>query len=275
VNGVDFTDDQVQFTYLSASPEGSYRSNVVPLPAPNGTFCDLDSRNFSLCVAGTFQPQEGKQSCLPCPIGYVCPDFGMSRPQICPAGFVCDTYGLRHPRVLCPMGHYCREGTKTSDITSFLSSATAPQNGYPGRRLMINGSVGVGEQPLWSLNPSTGVVTFVPSSVNWSMIPWPFPAFGSSRPDMPPDFAIPLLAEGPIPCPSGFYCRAGVSGPEPVPKNFSTPQRCFDGFFCSRGSVSPEGAGACPSGYYCPTTLDAIVCPTGTCIIFYLVHALT
>ena len=48
-----------------------------------------------------------------------------------------------------------------------------------------------------------------------------------------------------------------------MPKNFSSPQRCYDGFFCPRGSVSPEGQGPCPNGYFCPTQLDAIVCPQG------------
>lgn len=54
-----------------------------------------------------------------------------------------------------------------------------------------------------------------------------------------------------------------MATPTPIPKNFSTPQKCFDGYFCSRGSYSPEGVGACPEGYFCPTSLDAVLCPPG------------
>jgi hypothetical protein len=71
------------------------------------------------------------------------------------------------------------------------------------------------------------------------------------------------IAEAPLPCPIGHYCRAGAGAQTPIPKNFSTPQRCFDGFFCPRGSKSPEGAGPCPTGFFCPTQLDAIQCPSG------------
>ena len=80
-----------------------------------------------------------------------------------------------------------------------------------------------------------------------------------------------FLAEAPFPCPIGHFCRAGAGTQIPVPKNFSTPQRCFDGFFCPRGSVSPEGTGPCPNGYFCPTQLDAIKCPRGN-LLFYVHH---
>jgi hypothetical protein len=110
-NGLDYTDDQVQFTFLELSAEGFYRPNVVELHAPNGTYCPADSRNFTLCSPGTFQPQEKQPECIPCPVSFICPDFGMSRPRICPAGFICDVLGLTYPRLLCPMGHYCLEGT--------------------------------------------------------------------------------------------------------------------------------------------------------------------
>lgn len=109
-NGYDFTDDNVQFEYRSKSAAGFFISNAVQHRSPNGTYCPVDSRNFTLCNPGLFQPKEGQSECLPCPVGFICPDLGMARPIICPAGFVCDIPGLRHPRVLCPMGHYCHQG---------------------------------------------------------------------------------------------------------------------------------------------------------------------
>lgn len=73
-----------------------------------------------------------------------------------------------------------------------------------------------------------------------------------------------LPAQGPIPCPLGYFCRAGVSTHISVPKNYSTPQKCYDGFFCPLGSISPEGSGPCPNGYFCPNEIDALPCPPGT-----------
>lgn len=56
----------------------------------------------------------------------------------------------------------------------------------------------------------------------------------------------------------------------PIPLNFSTPQRCYNGFFCPRGSTTPEGTGACPSGYFCPTQVLAVACPPGgNCPCFF------
>jgi hypothetical protein len=74
---------------------------------------------------------------------------------------------------------------------------------------------------------------------------------------------LDLTAERPYTCPMGHYCRSGAVAPEPVVKNFSHPQKCFDGFFCPRGSHSPEGTGACPTGYFCPSQTEAYICPLG------------
>lgn len=130
--------------------------------------------------------------------------------------------------------------------------------------LFLNYSYGINNSSLWALDASTGIVSFVSENFNFSLVDWLSPASGGSRPDNPPARNESLVAEGPIPCPSGQYCRPGVSSNVSQPKNFSTPQKCFDGYFCSRGSVSPEGVGACPSGYFCPTPLDALICPAGT-----------
>ena len=110
LNGQDYTDNRVPFMYESESLPGLYRPNVVPLICPNGTHCTSDRRNFTLCEPGHFQRIQQQDACDPCPVGFVCPDFGMSSPQICPAGFVCDRLGLRYPATFCPMGHYCPPG---------------------------------------------------------------------------------------------------------------------------------------------------------------------
>jgi hypothetical protein len=67
----------------------------------------------------------------------------------------------------------------------------------------------------------------------------------------------------PFPCPEGTYCNYGVVTNESSALNFTTPQMCYSGFYCPMGSRSPQGAGECPPGYYCPEAI-AIACPPGT-----------
>ena len=250
LNGLDYTDSGVLFAFKEPCDQGFYCPGSAKQSCPNGTYCPVNARNFTICSPGTFQPREGQTGCVTCPIGYICPDQGMSRPVNCPPGLICDSMGLRVSFKLCPNGHYCLNNTKSSSVADFQQN-----------------------QALWTLDNVTGVVSFVPTSSSWAYTTWPLPAVGSSRPSNPPEFQCDglvcaggtqnVLAEAPFPCPIGHYCRAGVGTQIPVPKNFSTPQRCFDGFFCPRGSVSPEGQGPCPNGYFCPTQLDAIVCPPG------------
>lgn len=59
----------------------------------------------------------GQTDCLRCPVGHICPDRGMMAPRLCPAGFVCEVSGLERAEQPCPEGHYCFEGTATSDTT--------------------------------------------------------------------------------------------------------------------------------------------------------------
>jgi len=67
----------------------------------------------------------------------------------------------------------------------------------------------------------------------------------------------------PVSCPIGYYCLEGVGTSISITENIFTPQICFDGFFCQIGSFSPEGAGPCQTGYFCPSTALAVPCPIG------------
>lgn len=132
------------------------------------------------------------------------------------------------------------------------------------------------EPGLWVRSNETGFVTFNATARSWPIVPRPGQASGSVQADIPPDKSLclenprrcitgslDLNAESPMPCPLGHYCKAGVATDVSVPKNFSTPQRCFDGFFCPRGSATPEGSGGCPTGHFCPSQTDAVPCPAG------------
>lgn len=170
------------------------------------------------------------------------PDFGLSAPVVCPAGFVCQELGLKAPSYPCPKGHFCSEGVKTAYHDGVSNSSEGAQ---------------------WISILSSGAAYFNASArrEQFETFDRPGAATGKGKREHTPINAV--LAEQPIPCPLGYYCGQGVSIGIPRPKNFSTPQRCFDGFFCPRGSITPEGSGPCPTGYFCPTPLQAIACPQG------------
>jgi hypothetical protein len=255
-NGYDYTANGVKFFYSEPCDEGFFCPGLTRQLCPNGTYCPANSRNFTMCPPGTFQAREGGINCASCPTGYICPDHGMARPVICPVGQICDTVGLRASGKNCPNGHYCLSGTKAESVSEFQGDTSG-----------INGS------SVWATDVLSNVVYFDDTKFDFSYTAWPPPAVGQSRTAHPPSPSCDGIdcfpgntkvnAEAPFPCPIGHYCRAGVGSQIPLPKNFSAPQRCFDGFFCPRGSINPEGAGPCPTGYFCPTQLDAVTCPRG------------
>jgi hypothetical protein len=288
-NGVDFSASGVKYTYTRACAPGFFCPYLQHIPCPNGTFCDGNDRfNFTLCAPGTFQPRAGQVACLTCPVGYQCPDFGMSKPEPCPAGFVCDTLGLRHAVTLCPRGHFCPLGTKSAFPDDFLDITKVDMDwsvGFPAVKPIDNE---------WDLDEEFGLLTFSDHVRNWTIVYRPWPETGTFRTENPPvgwreptspPWPVPEIPEStanfqrwmrvnavsrsyelahrPHPCPLGMYCRPGAAANVSLPRNFSTPQPCFEGFFCPRGSYSPEGRGACPTGFYCPSTTDAIPCPPG------------
>jgi hypothetical protein len=250
LNGYDYSDSKRTFAYSQPCDRGFFCPGLTRQLCPNGTYCPENSRNFTLCPPGTFQPMQGQTGCVLCAVGYLCPDQGMSRPLQCPNGLICDSMGLSATSKLCPAGSYCLNTTKSSSSDDFIGL------------------------PEWVLNNITGSVYFNENLFDYSYSTWPAPAVGQSRPQAPPESSCDglvcqggsgqILAESPFPCPIGHYCRAGAGTQIPIPKNFSSPQRCYDGFFCPRGSYNPEGAGPCPNGYFCPTQLYAIICPAGT-----------
>ena len=174
--------------------------------APNGT---IMNHNITLCEPGTFQPQNGQEQCLPCPVGYVCPSFGLSKPVLCPAGSICERLGLIVPSSLCLSGHYCNEGTKMS--SPIASSATET----------------------WLYDDESGVMTTVMTNSAWDYVPRTPPATGAMRISHPP-IDMYVKAQQPFPCPVGFFCREGVSSIEHREGDYTTPQPCFDGYFCPR-----------------------------------------
>lgn len=255
-NGLDFTDSSVSFEYYAQCDVGYFCGGILSTMCPNGTVCRLaNPTNFTLCQPGTFQPRSGQCMCILCPVGYYCPDHGMVKPIVCPAGFVCDKIGLRIPTTYCPSGHWCQDGTKTARVYAFVSQNTTDDLNFTGPYIR---------------DYETGIVTFDATRRSWPYLHRHTPATGVYRVEHPPTFAWAedesariashhaLKAEQPFPCPFGYWCGPGATTPFPIPLNFSTPQRCYDGYFCPRGSSMPEGTGPCPSGFFCPTQALAV-----------------
>lgn len=199
--------------------------------------------------------------------------------MLCPADSVCDERGLgASPRTSCPSGHYCRKGTKSAQTDDFTLNANFRVDPETHLAVFIE-------------NDETAQATIAAS--RWQLVARIAPESGSRRLQHAPnttscdlrlcvDFDdeddlssalvsrnTSLLAERPYPCPIGTYCRRGITsrrletGELSAATNYSTPQKCFAGFFCPRGSTTPEGADSCPTGHYCPTLVDAVVCTAG------------
>jgi len=243
-NAIDFTATRSIF-HITPCPPGRYCPDGDIIESPPGTFCAGDGNlNFTVCPPGTYQQQAGATVCLPSPIGYIAPDFGMALPRPCPRGSVCDITGLAVSDRLCPPGHYCSEGTRTFNFTDFtepLRPLPCPFGYYCG----------------------AGVATKVPIMNNFST---PQPCFagylcgpGSSTP------------QGSGPCPHGHYCPPGQVIPCPPRTQCPgvgniEPKPCEPGLYnqefgqaqcklCPRGTICPGFARLlpekCPAGAVC------------------------
>lgn len=126
-----------------------------------------------------------------------CADEGLISPGVsCVAGYVCQSRGLRVPEMPCPPGHFCLDGTSTSDATS-KKTKNKP---YPCPR---------------GYYCTHGVKTPISEASNFSTpqpcIPGYFCKSGSETP------------HGQGPCPSGFHCPTYAPGVAKV---------CGPGSFC-------------------------------------------
>ena len=260
-NGEDWTSQRTLF-HFAPCPAGYYCPEGEPLPCPRGAFCGGGSggaANFTLCPVGTFQPRTTQSSCLPAPIGFITPDVGTSQPSVCPRGAVCDTTGLSGTSKACPPGHYCLEGTRTSNFTDF---------GTPERPLPCPFGTYCGP----------GVTTNRTIANNFTTPQTCFAGYMCE-----PGSATP---QGSGPCPSGHYCPPGQLIPCPsrtyCPGVANTePKPCIPGLYqqeygqssckkCPLGTICPgfarELPEPCPPGYVCDDVglpIPSKRCPAG------------
>jgi hypothetical protein len=269
-NAQDFTTQRTLF-HFAPCPAGYYCPEGESLPCPRGAFCGGGSggtSNFTLCPVGTFQPRTGQASCLPSPVGFISPDSGTAAPSACPRGAVCDVTGLSGPAKGCPSGHYCLEGTRTSNFTDF---------GTPERPLPCPFGTYCGP----------GITTNRTIANNFTT-----PQMCYAGYLCPPGSATP---QGSGPCPSGHYCPPGQLIPCPsrthCPGVANTePKPCVPGLYqqeygqstckkCPLGTICPgfarELPEPCPPGFVCDQEglpIPAKRCPAGH---FCLANTLT
>lgn len=281
--------------YDSKTPVGMYqggREASTLLRCPKGAYCDnsLLGNNFTLCNPGTYQPLAGQSTCVQCPIGYVCNEFGMTVPRICPAHFLCDVRGLTNAKP-CPTNYICDMGTatlasscvNTLDVGSEicfdnstddfgLQSSEYPAQVWAERHLMPfdTGS---------PVTPIRGRYCFDTACINHEDSE-NFQVFDKSFDYSSTGFRLrrPKCIEGAacdpgiLPpsrlCSKGHYCRLGVKKACLV-GTYCPHDNLFDPLPCEPGSfnfmVGQEACVECPIGYYCPNygLLSPVICPPG------------
>lgn len=178
---------------------------------PTGTIAPIP------CEKGTYQPNSGETTCLPCPPGRYCDEFAIDRLVIelkkCKAGYLC-IEGATIPApmdgvtgIICSPGHYCPEGT--SEMLTCTDGTYEPREGSSKCQDCIAGY-------------------YCPS--------------GSIRPlECPNGYYCPLSSLAPVVCPNGRFGH--------TTKLESSDQcaYCPAGKYCQNGIIM----GSCSEGYYC------------------------
>jgi hypothetical protein len=152
---------------------------------------------------GTYAPHERNVNFTLCEPGYFQPVSGQKDCIACPVPYICPDFGLHQP-LLCPAGFVCDK------IGLSFPSQRCPRGHYC--------LAGTGTNHI--IDPTSGSNLTCTDHLNSTLL---------SR-----------ILLSPFPCPIGYYCRDGVSTTTPIPGNFSTPQKCFNGYICPPGSFSPE-----------------------------------
>ncbi|KAJ7305007.1 hypothetical protein JRQ81_010764, partial [Phrynocephalus forsythii] len=199
-------------------PPGQVSSTPASLRCPRGFFCLEGSMAPVACQKGSYQLEEGKESCDPCPAGFFCEPFNESVatqfPRLCVLGHFCPLgtiSGTDHP---CPRGTYGPRagGTQESDCEP------CPAGRYcssPG------------------LSQPTGLCYQGYYCIKGAISPTPI----SERVD-----SASFLLSGNGVCPSGHFCPNGTGYPVPCPPGF---------FSTSLGLKAEQECRLCPAGFYC------------------------
>ncbi|OAF72051.1 hypothetical protein A3Q56_00182 [Intoshia linei] len=239
-------------------PENSIMASLVGNVCPIGYYCPEGSSVQIICASGTYQPQVGQSSCIPCPTSNFCDNSG---------GAI-----TLSDATLCPKGHICREGT---------SSSTQ----YPcqiGTYKSAVGSLDISQCepcPGGFYCDTTGIVTPTKKcSAGTAIIIFRYYCILGAKTATPTQSLLANI------CKPGHYCVVGSVNPIPCPiGSFSssfglkTATECTDctaGKYCeTKGLLVPTGS--CEKGYYCKIKASSpsetkcsakFYCPQGTTV---------
>ena len=114
-------------------PIGSYCVGIDVFPCPVGHSCpDYGLDEPHVCQSGSYQNKTGSDSCPLCPLGHYCPKDNLIDPILCKPGYTCHEIGLVQSGIRCPRGHFCAEGSSSSDtyvcsVAHQLNASGAPR----------------------------------------------------------------------------------------------------------------------------------------------------
>ena len=263
-------------------PPGFYcpEATSAPYPCPRGTFSNL-SRLTS------------ESECTPCTPGMYCAIANLTTPSgLCDPGFVCTVSAVLpnppgndstgHP---CPVRHFCPQGT----------SIPYPCNAGTYNPLQAQEECFICPAGYYCLEHSlifneticpTGY--YCPNgtehSTQYPCPPGTYSAFAGLHdesgctPCDPRHYCTGGKAAPDGPCSEGWFCSRGAISPEPLNlglvdpnmpdscfcTNISTGGRCEPGSYCPQGSDRPI---ACPRGMYCVD--PELSSPSGECLPGY------
>jgi hypothetical protein len=173
---------------------------------------------------------------VPCDPGFMCESPGMASPIPCPAGAF-QPYPGQLQCLPCPVGFYCPHARLTEPVMC------------PGGWVCDQESLVVP----WKRCPS-GYICLAGTG---SLDPIPDEPFNAVAPN-----AMSNGYNAAYRCLKGKYCMEGTAALVSMLGNFSTPQPCFQGYYCPPGSRTPLGAGGIPIGKYSPVPINpGILCP--------------
>ena len=284
-----------------------------------GKFCVQASTAPEDCAIGTYNDfSNTAEECLACPEGYRCAAAGTINPDPCPAGFWSPSGAGECS--YCRVGHHCPHSVTT--LSQMLVEQECPggvlcalevvdvgtvglavwpnnqDHGCPVGHYCPTGTAAAVACPIGTYNPALGrkdasdclqadpgryVDTTGASAVSGECAPGYYCPIGSTSATQVPcplgtwrTLTAGVDAGSCGTCPSGSYCPQ---------EGLPTPIVCTQGFYCARGTVTPEpcplgtfgGAAGltdsrncenCPSGRYCwktglTTGDDSPLCDAG------------
>ncbi|XP_058546733.1 zonadhesin-like isoform X8 [Neofelis nebulosa] len=243
-------------------PPGQTSATPTSFRCPRGFYCPEGSPQPRACENGTFQPQEAKGSCEPCPAGFYCEASGTGLtaggPSLCLQGYFCPPgshSATAHP---CPQGTFGPRRGASAELDCELCPAG-----------MFCSSEG--------LSQPSGLCQSAHYCTGGAVSPTPLKhkveAPGLSGNDIcPPGFFCPRGTGSPMPCLPGSYssapglasedqcqpCPPGHYCSNPGLSHVPEAELCDAGYICLGGSAVPSPSDGthgyrCPPGFHCPS----------------------